>query len=192
MKKEENKKERLTRECIRKDLMRQTKRDLLVTILIAMLASSLCYLTLELARKIDISLFRVLIFVLFWGVVAYAIVHSLYKSARWLHCLNKGKFYITTDHLLGFERKNSLLLSPGNLGSPVVKTYVLHFSRYDRFFLRHDMRYYKRLKGESLSDKDIFLCANVGDEFYMVVADGRDVMMIYNKKHFVLVEDEGF
>lgn len=155
--------------------------------------------TAAIIATVSIIIFTLIL--IFWFI--YLLVGS-YKFSKALSYINKNEFDIITDKLtdsrrmISSTRLNEVLIEelPDWRKRPYISVFPkieAQFSRKNYFyklcFEKHKEYYlplgklYNWSQINSMNDWQIFRSANIGDEFYLVVANGK-VLYAYNTKHF--------
>lgn len=67
-------------------------------------------------------------------------------------------------------------------------TDTLVFENSGSYAIRKDARYFEWSLFYPLTGIELFECTSVGDEFYLVSVSKKEILLLYNKKHFELKE----
>lgn len=128
------------------------------------------------------------------------------KFFKVLHCINKNKFDLISDKLTDSkkiistirlsqvlkEEVNDWRKWPHICVLPKIEAqlsrknyfYKLCFEKHKEYFLPLG-KLYNWSQLNNMNDWQIFRSANIGDEFYLVIANGK-ILYVYNTKHFEL------
>lgn len=178
---EDDKKEVLTRAAIRRDLREIYKGGIWSCIryeIIVLIAYVALFSWFKIFSIQNTLIFNIVIIILFLlGVIYIALfVHKI-------HLVQKDKYYILSDTLVGVEDKNDI---PHMF---LYKLYRLHFASYGVFEIPDGENYKWSLK-HKMNDKDIFNYSNANDSFYLItMKDKKKILVVYNKKLFELNEN---
>ncbi len=172
-------KEILTREIIKKEFIYQELYGRKETFILLIVLLPLLCLILSLfsdrtwaniVLAIPTSLLALLIFIC---------LHIFYESFKLCRLMKKDKFYITKDNLIRTRGKS--------IGGYTGHAYTLHFASYGEYALGAE-KYYKWSKLYSMSDEGVYNTALLGDEYYLVIVNGSEILLTYNTKMFELQE----
>lgn len=97
-----------------------------------------------------------------------------------LYKIKKGKYYIMTDRVIGYDVKNGYFNTGG-----IRKIIVFKCFRY----IIHYCDNYKWSDMYRMSGEAVYKSANINDEFYLVTINKKDILYAYNTKFFEYVGD---
>lgn len=166
------------------------------------------YMSTLSSTAIIVMIVTIIIFTLLLMCCFVFLLCGLYKFVKVLYCINKNKFDTKTDKLTDLKRVisnirlNKILVEempewrkrPTVCVFPEIEAqlsrknyfYKLCFETHKEYYLPLG-KLYNWSQINSMNDWQIFRSANIGDEFYLVVANGN-VLYAYNTRHFELQE----
>lgn len=171
-------KEILTRDIIKQEFRKQqiwnAKGALIAFILsIALLCFMLYLFFINLINGVE-SLFMIAVSLFLVFVCCFA----LYKTVKNSLLADKDKFYITKDKLIRTEEKI--------VGRRLNRPYGLYFASYGLYSVLIWKHHYSWSKLYHMSDDGIYNTALLGDEYYLVIAEEKNILLAYNTKLFEL------
>ena len=183
---EENKKEILTREIIKKEIKHLYFANIRFTLIILSIFI-ICMFGLRFTTEYmykDIKHIEV-IFLLVTVVICILSMActGFYKNVKYFYKASRDEFKIVIDsvvygipgkHRTKFEHESS--------------SYKLFFSSYAEYEIPGGMNY-KWSKEFCMFNESIYNGAIKGDEFYLAVIDNKEIPIAYSKKHFELYND---
>lgn len=178
--KEENKKEILTYDNIKKEIKKMCISDLIsvIPILIPSIVMIFGLYISTLMKKPSIILV-----IFMWALLIFFFFLYIFSSIdaiKILCALKKDKLNIVTDELV--EKKEQIDFGPTKSGMLFNKPYCLNFKTKGEFFVVK-RNYYIWSTKYPLNADGIYNYADVGDNFYLVTYNKR-IIMIYNTKLF--------
>ena len=176
---EENKKEKLTREKIINDIktiyFTSLKIGLLLFSITIIFASIFTLLNME---TIQFLIVFTALSLLCFGMYFYHL--ALLKSQN---------FEIKSDYVKDKYDKRVNVYAIKKYGYMYERTCRLTFAKLGKYYLLHNnAKYYKWTKW-GWETKQVFDSSEIGDEFYLVVTNKNRILQIYNKKLFELIDE---
>ena len=179
---EENKKEILTREIIKKEIKHLYFANIRFTLII-LSVFIICMLGLWNIHK-DLKYIKAIFLSVTSVICILSIVCTdFYKSVKYLYKVSRDEFKIVTDIVAyGIPSKHRTKFESERA------PYKLFFSFYAEYNIPGGMNY-KWSKNFCVRDEAIYNAAMKGDEFYLAVIDNKEIPIAYSKKHFELYND---
>ncbi len=213
--KEENRKETLTREIIKKELKEIYVYNSLIQILLfGAFCGTLGLVFFLLTNSIDMSKYadigkKIIIIVgvvatIFFAVFAFFLLQSICILVSRLIAICKNNFKIVIDKLADKKeerRKGEYSIDEMELPEyriPIVfydairdyqRTYILNklcFSKY-KWFIIPEGKLYRWSDKYRMEHWAVYRWAEIGDEFYLITVNEK-LLYVYNTKHFELQE----
>ena len=178
----------ITYQRVKKDLFKCLICDEIITTLFSMFVFTGIIIALFLACRIilgldlRIPLSCIVLILVLDGYLAYQALHN---TAGILKGIAKNAIIVSTAKLTnriegGYHRQGL----PGR--GPYVH-YELHFYPYNPYLIP-SRKHYKWSQDYCMSEKELFNSSEIQDEFIIVTHNKKDILMIYNKKFFEVVE----
>lgn len=183
---EENKKEILTREIIKKEIKHLYFANIRFTLIILSIFI-ICMFGLRFTTEYmykDIKHIEAIFLSVTSVICILSIVCTdFYKSVKYLYKVSRDEFKIVTDIVAyGIPSKHRTKFESERA------PYKLFFSLYAEYNIPGGMNY-KWSKNFCVRDEAIYNAAMKGDKFYLAVIDNKEIPIAYSKKHFELYND---
>lgn len=106
------------------------------------------------------------------------------KLKKYLIVVQK-KFVIKTDKLV--HKIDEVKSPPGKTMNKNTRPYSLEFSKYGKFDIFDGTNYHSSKKYKMWYD-EVFRSSKIDDEFYLVMDDRKNILIVYNTKFFEFQE----
>lgn len=188
--KEENKKEILTREKIKKEVRYQSIREVAMAIVLPFLILFLILILklldsdLVTSGAISSDKFGLTVIIILLSILFLIFVFVVVKNSNIIFSVQKDKYQIVKDRLINLQSGS------GNIPSTSVtfyRPYRLYFSIKKRKYNIPSGKNYRWSKDFCMYDYNVFNSSTVGDEFYLIIINNK-VIYAYNSKFFELQE----
>ena len=180
---EENKKEKLTREKIISDIKNYyflyAKGSIAFVIITIVFIG--VFVLLDVSSQGRVSMKTFWLFLVLLSVVVSSFGIYLYH----INILKKGSFRIETDYVADKTKTNTYSNIFVRFRSIFEQTYKIIFTNGKKYTLTDNIEYYK-WTGWGLRQSEVYNSTEIGDEFYIVVTNKNRILQIYNKKLFEL------
>ncbi|MBR3968570.1 MAG: hypothetical protein IKJ93_03165 [Clostridia bacterium] len=190
---EENNKEKLTKERIKTDIKNKCIDDIkavlrtsLILLLFLVLPPIILY---KVFTPFNIPTAISTMITIYSIVIVFLTVCCLYKPFKLLFGLYKKGFQIATDklsHSTEMTLSDILIFSNWWLIYSLSKPYRLSFNSYNKYLIPKGKNY-RWSDMYCMDDKGVYNYSTIGDEFYLAVIDNK-IAFAYNKKLFELMD----
>ncbi len=179
---DEERKEALTYEIVKKQLLKGSVRSLVLNVLILMLCVFYYMFLFDANKKYNPTVMNVIMGLLITFVFIKMII-ALADSIKTLIITKKDLFKIVTDTQIGSDVKTH------HSRYGFHRTYHLHFRAYGEFQIPSSA--YKWSRFYSMDAEGVYNYSKTGDIHYLVVTDRDKVKLAYNNALFKFPEIDG-